>query len=256
MAMKTRMKPLSRGTRACVALLVAALGGGCGLTDVTIPELSGPSGLAFNMRVRIEPDVLTADGISSAVVIVEASGPDGSGVANRQIFFAIADAIGTFADIGSLSADRAFTDGSGVARVVYRVPPRTDFTANGSIIIAARPVGDDATGQIYRTARLEIRSAEPRLFPPNDGNALPNCSFATEFPDGPFVGRGVLFQTTSSDEDGIIVRYAWDFGDGTRDDKPDVVHIYKSAGVYTVFHKVTDNNGGEDTCDITFAIAP
>jgi hypothetical protein len=255
--MKTQMHARKRRVaRGGLVLVAVALAGGCGLTDVTIPDLFGPSGHAVNMRLHVTPDVVVADGISSALVEAELSGVDGRPLAGRDIFFAITDAVGFFADIGTLSSPRAVTDGNGVARVVYRVPPRTDFTANGSVLIVARPVADDAQGQFYRFARIEIRSAEPRLFPENFGNANPTCSFATEFPDGQFVGRAALFQSTSTDEDGFIVRYAWDFGDGTRDDKPDVVHIYRSAGTYTVFHKVTDNNGGEDTCDVTFTIDP
>lgn len=36
---------------------------------------------------------------------------------------------------------------------------------NTSVLVAARPIGTDADGQIYRTVRIELRSAEPRLFP-------------------------------------------------------------------------------------------
>ena len=55
------------------------------------------------------------------------------------------------------------TDGGGVARVTYQVPPRTDATADQTVLIAARPIGDDASSAVYRTVRIELRSAEPRL---------------------------------------------------------------------------------------------
>ena len=41
---------------------------GCGLNDVSIPELDGPSTFAANLTLRINPDLLVADGVSQAVV--------------------------------------------------------------------------------------------------------------------------------------------------------------------------------------------
>jgi bacillopeptidase F len=75
-------------------------------------------------------------------------------------------------------------------------------------------------------------------------------------PDGTFpTGFQILFQSTSSDTPpGRIVRYEWDFGDGTGDLKPDVNHSYGIAGTYSVFHTVTDNNGAIDTCSRAFTI--
>jgi PKD repeat protein len=155
-----------------------------------------------------------------------------------------------FADIGTLTSNRAISGGNGIAQVIYRAPPRTDATGNQTIVVSARPVGNDANGQVYRTVRLELRSAEPKLFPPDPTNNPPTCQFTYEVPDGPFVGRGILLQDTSFDPDpgNTIIRYFWDFGDGHRDDKPDVVHIYGAPGVYTVTHRVTDNRGADDDC--------
>ena len=51
----------------------------------------------------------------------------------------------------------------------------------------------------------------------------------------------------SSDADGTIASYAWDFGDGATGTgaKPD--HTYATAGDYTVALTVTDNDGATDT---------
>lgn len=52
--------------------------------------------------------------------------------------------------------------------------------------------------------------------------------------------------SNSSDSDGEVVRYDWDFGDGeTLDDAgPAPTHIYGDAGTYTATLTVTDNEGG------------
>jgi PKD domain-containing protein len=175
------------------ALLLGALLAfyGCGLNDVDIPELDGPSTFAANLTLRINPDLLVADGVSTALVTATFFDVNGRPAANREIFFTIADEDGRFAAIGSFPtaegpgfAVTVRTDGQGIAQVVYQAPPRTDATADQTVLIAARPIGDDASAAVYRTVRLELRSAEPRLFPPNPTNATPTCRFVIETPRG------------------------------------------------------------------------
>ena len=48
----------------------------------------------------------------------------------------------------------------------------------------------------------------------------------------------------SSDSDGSIVGYSWDFGDGTpADNAANPTHVYNAAGTYTATLTVTDDNG-------------
>lgn len=47
----------------------------------------------------------------------------------------------------------------------------------------------------------------------------------------------------SSDPDGTIVSYQWDFGDGTGSSEANPAHVYNSAGNYTAKLTVTDNRG-------------
>jgi len=175
------------------ALLLGALLAfqGCGLDDVDIPELDGPSTLAASLQLRATPDLLIADGASQSVITAVFRDQNGRPAANRDIFFTIADESGRFAAIGHFPtaegpgfAVTVRTDAQGVARVVYQAPARTDATADQTVLIAARPIGDDASGAIYRTVRIELRSAEPRLFPANPNNASPTCRFIVEIPRG------------------------------------------------------------------------
>ncbi|WP_052460932.1 PKD domain-containing protein [Microbacterium gorillae] len=62
----------------------------------------------------------------------------------------------------------------------------------------------------------------------------------------------------SSDSDGTVVGYSWDFGDGSAAvTTPTAQHAYATAGTYTVTLTVTDDRGatGTKTADVTVAHA-
>jgi PKD repeat protein len=57
----------------------------------------------------------------------------------------------------------------------------------------------------------------------------------------------VQFSDTSSDSDGAIATYLWDFGDGATSEENSPQHTYPGTGTYTVELTVTDNNGAIHT---------
>ena len=244
-----------RTTKALPAALSVALAlSGCSLHDVSIPELDGPSELGLSLQLKANPDVLTADGQSTSVITATVRDQNGRPASGRTIFFATADESGRFAALGELSAEQVVTDGNGVALTIFTAPPRTDATANQTVVILARPVGDDANGALFRAVRIELRSAEPKLFPQNPNNLSPNCSFIVQTPGGFRTNTSILFQDTSSDPDGTIVRFFWDFGNGKTADNPDPATVYRTPGNYTVVHVVTDDDGGQAACQAILPI--
>ncbi len=56
-----------------------------------------------------------------------------------------------------------------------------------------------------------------------------------------------LDSTGSTDSDGVIASYAWDFGDSSTGTGPSPSHAYASAGTYQVSLTVTDNDGATAT---------
>jgi hypothetical protein len=65
----------------------------------------------------------------------------------------------------------------------------------------------------------------------------------------PAVGQTIQFFDTSDDPSMQIVRYHWDFGDGSSADGKNVTHSYGTAGDFNVVHSVTDGQGNTDFCD-------
>ena len=61
--------------------------------------------------------------------------------------------------------------------------------------------------------------------------------------------------TGSTDGDGSIVSYAWDFGDGDSSTIAEPAHTF-AAGTHTVVLTVTDDSGATDTASVTIVASP
>jgi hypothetical protein len=128
------------------------------------------------------------------------------------------------------------------------------------------PVGEDVLPPFYVDGVAQVN--DPCAdFLDNDGDLLydeqdPDCATGEGAPtadaNGPYTGNvGVAVQfdgTGSTDEDGSIVAYDWDFGDGSTGTGATPSHTYTAAGEYTVSLTVTDNDGLVDTATTTATI--
>jgi len=70
------------------------------------------------------------------------------------------------------------------------------------------------------------------------------------------VGRTLFFSGADSTDDGSIVSYAWDFGDGTTGSGVDATHVYTTAGSCKVTLTVTDDGGLSDSATHDVQIVP
>ncbi len=78
-----------------------------------------------------------------------------------------------------------------------------------------------------------------------DKNARPHAAFW--FPRSGFVGQSIMFDgSNSTDADGEIVEYYWEFGDTGNATGEIVYHTYEFASYMRVTLRITDNNGSED----------
>lgn len=70
-----------------------------------------------------------------------------------------------------------------------------------------------------------------------------------------FAGDPLMFDgSRSTDSDGRIVLYSWDFGDGKTENGSLISHIYDLPGTYDVKLTVTDDSGGSTTANMTVVI--
>jgi PKD repeat protein len=102
-----------------------------------------------------------------------------------------------------------------------------------------------ATQSDGQTAERDVSDAPADCAPgaPGGGGNLPPVVDA----NGPYSGTpgvAITFSSAgSSDPDGSIGTWAWDFGDGGTSSAANPNHVYAAAGDYTVTLTVTDNNG-------------
>jgi len=91
-----------------------------------------------------------------------------------------------------------------------------------------------------------------------DGPVPPVPSFAVS-PPSPVAGEPLTMDAAaSSDPDGTIVRFEWDFGDGVSTLGVTVEHTYAVEGTYTVSLNLTDNDGlwATSTQQVVVALPP
>jgi PKD repeat protein len=73
-----------------------------------------------------------------------------------------------------------------------------------------------------------------------DGEPIANFDFS---PLNPNLNEVIQFNDKSKDDDGTIISWSWDFGDGTNSNLQNPTNMYLGSGSYEVTLLVTDNDG-------------
>ena len=76
-------------------------------------------------------------------------------------------------------------------------------------------------------------------------NRNPEAIFAYT-PDHPNAREQIQFINMSSDPDGLVTAWHWDFGDGITSTEKEPRHVYMRVGTYPVTLTVTDDSGAQD----------
>ena len=137
-----------------------------------------------------------------------------------------ADSDGTIASYAWNFGDG--TTGTGVS-------PSHAYATAGTRNVTLTVTDDDGdTGTVTKPVTVTVT-------PP--ANDPPTASFTSNCTNLSCAFNG----TGSTDPDGSISSYAWDFGDGTTGTGATPTHPYATAGTYTVTLTVTDNGGATDS---------
>ncbi len=86
---------------------------------------------------------------------------------------------------------------------------------------------------------------------PEAPNTAPVALF-TALPSSATVGDEIIFNDQSGDEDGEIVKWSWDFGDGETSNEQNPTHTYEQSGDYIVNLWVFDNQ--EDSASFSLDV--
>jgi len=124
-----------------------------------------------------------------------------------------------------------------------------NHTYNSAGTYTARLTVTDDDGATNTSTRTIQVSATPVV------NNLPTASF-TATPTSGQAALAVSFNASgSSDSDGSIVAYAWSFGDGGSSSGVTANHTYNSAGTYTAWLTVTDDDGATNSTTRTIQVS-
>ena len=120
----------------------------------------------------------------------------------------------------------------------------TGLGIDNDMVLAGAPGHDGAGPDVGAAYLFAVDAGEPP--PPDDpppANEPPTASFTVETD-----GLTAYFDASgSSDADGSIEGYSWDFGDGNKANGVTVSHTYAYSGTYTVRLTVADNEGALGT---------
>lgn len=128
---------------------------------------------------------------------------------------------------------------AGVAALLYQANPSiTPDNLLSALQNSARPVPGSCSGG----CGAGIVDARAALDAVSDGNQAPVAGFQCSSDE-----LTINCLDESSDNDGNVTQWAWDFGDGNSADIQNPSHNYAASGTYTVSLTVTDDDGVTDS---------
>ncbi len=151
------------------------------------------------------------------------------------------------------------------AKIFVDRPLESEVTLNGVVILARNEL-NRGTGILQKAVKVKsANTLKVRLkgLPTSDMtlsiksesqavNVPPVAAFSYSPTAGAIAPQVISFSAlASSDSDGTITSYSWNFGDGTFGTGALVDHLFSTAGNYTVALTVTDNQGGTNTKTIS-----
>ncbi len=199
------------------------------------------------------PSHTYADAGQYTVVLTVTDNVGGEGTVSQEIL--VDEVSAPVATISTAITGRSITvDGSASSSANGNI---TDYAWDfGDGTMAAGPsaehtYSDDGTYTVELTVTDAAGQTATASAQASISNALPTAEFTASVD-----GLEATFDAgASSDSDGTVTGYAWDFGDGTSATGVSASHVYAGPGDHEVTLTVTDNSGGTDTITVTVTVA-
>ena len=230
------MTPMASIVKFTAVATLAVAVAGCTTKKTEPPAPSGPSEFGTSITLSASPDILSQDGKSESQITIVARDSANQPIRNLGLRADIA-IDGSVIDFGTLSQKNLSTGNDGRAVVTYRAPAPVDnvdrFT---TVSILVTPSSGDATANVPRSVSI-------RLVPTGVvGGETPVPDFQFN-PSAPNQLETVTFDAGDAALDGQLVKYEWDFGDGSKSQGRVASHQFRDPGTFTVTLTVTDVAG-------------
>ena len=176
--------------------------------------------------------------VSPRPPLANANGPY-SGITGEPIAFSAAGSEDLDGEI--VEYRWSFDDGTGS---FFEENPSHTFTEPATYTVSLTVT--DSDGLTHTVTAECVVELPPNVMPTSNANG----------PYEAYVKEAVSFSSVGSDdEDGEIVSYEWDFGDGGTSSESNPTHEFEDAGTYTVTLTVTDDREGTATSEAVCTIS-
>lgn len=200
---------------------------------------------------NVNPDLI--DGKMYEMTVPASTGPDNNAPAAANNAYATDEDVPLSVPAPGILGNDNDADGDTI------IPILVSGVSNGNLVL-------HPNGSFTYTPGEDFNGSDSFTYKANDSAANSNTATVTitvnsvnDAPkadaNGPYtgtIGQPVQFDASgSTDVDGTITTYAWDFGDGDTGSGPNPTHIYTTIDTFTVVLTVTDNNGASDVDEST-----
>lgn len=195
----------------------------------------------YSVKLTVTDDKGATDSVTKSVTVTAANQPPSAAfTSSSTALTASFDGSGSSDPDGTV-ASYAWDFGDGASAATAK--PTHTYAAAGSYLVKLT-VTDDKGATNSVTKSVAITPANQRPVASFTSSA---ANLAASF-DG----------SDSSDPDGTVASYAWDFGDGSSAATVKPSHTYAAAGSYSVKLTVTDDKGATDSVNklVTITAAP
>lgn len=145
---------------------------------------------------------------------------------------------------------------AGLAALIYSVNPSfTPAQVENFIFGSCADLGAPGDDDVYGHGRIDAAAAVTAA--KNFANNLAPVAVATATPTSGQVPLTVSFSGAgSSDPDGTVVSYQWNFGDGATASGVTASHTYTSVGTFSATLTVTDNKSATSKVTVVITVTP